>query len=99
MKFKLLAACILGVIISNSAIADGLATYTKTCAVCHAAGVAGAPKLGDKAAWAPRISTGVDALVASVSNGKGVMPPKGTCMDCSEADLKAAVDYIISQSK
>ena len=99
MKFKLLAACVLGVVLSNSAIADGLATYTKSCAVCHAGGVAGAPKLGDKAAWAPRISTGVDALVASVTNGKGVMPPKGTCMDCSDADLKDAVDYIIGQAK
>lgn len=99
MNFKLLTACVLGVVLSNSAIADGLATYTKSCAVCHATGVAGAPKLGDKAAWAPRISTGADALVASVTNGKGVMPPKGTCMDCSGADLKAAVDYIVSQSK
>ena len=99
MTFKLLAACVIGVVLSNSAIADGLATYTKSCAVCHAAGVAGAPILGDKTAWAPRISTGVDALVASVTNGKGVMPPKGTCMDCSDADLKAAVDYIVGQSK
>ena len=99
MKLKFLPVLLLAIVLPNTLLADGLATYTKTCAVCHTAGVAGAPKLGDKAAWASRINSGVDALLASVSAGKGAMPPKGTCMDCSEADLKAALEYMVSQSK
>ena len=85
------------------AVADGGAAgkqlYQKSCQACHATGVANAPKLGDKAAWAPRIATGMDALVASAINGKNVMPPKGTCMSCSDDDLKAAVEYMVSQSQ
>ncbi|MCV5950370.1 c-type cytochrome, partial [Escherichia coli] len=53
------------------------ALYQQACAVCHAAGVAGAPKLGDKAAWGARLASGVDGLTASVIKGKGAMPPKG----------------------
>jgi cytochrome c5 len=62
-------------------------------------GVAGAPKQGDKAAWAPRIATGMDALVASAINGKNIMPPRGACASCSDDDIKAAVQYMVSQSK
>ena len=65
---------------------------------CHAAGVAGAPKLGDKAAWAPRIQTGTDALYASAIKGKGAMPPKGGSA-ASDADIHAAVDYMVSAAK
>ncbi len=79
--------------------ADGPAVYQKSCQACHATGVAGAPKLGDKEAWAPRIATGIDAMVAVVISGKGAMPPKGACMDCSDDDLKAAVEYMVSQGK
>ena len=60
-----------------AAKADGKAVYEKTCAVCHATGLAGAPKFGDKAAWAPRIATGIDALHNSALHGKNAMPPKG----------------------
>ena len=67
--------------------------------VCHAAGVANAPKLGDKAAWEPRIKTGMDTLYASVLKGKGAMPPKGTAMASSDADIKAAVDYMVGTAK
>lgn len=77
----------------------GKATYDTKCSVCHASGVAGAPKYGDKAAWAPRIATGMDALLKSATNGKNAMPPKGTCMDCSEADLKAAIEYMTAAAK
>lgn len=77
----------------------GKEIYDTKCAVCHANGVAGAPKLGDKEAWAPRIATGEEALMTSVINGKNAMPPKGTCMDCSDADLKSAMDYLISNSQ
>lgn len=79
--------------------AAGQQVYQKSCQSCHAAGVAGAPKLGDKDAWAPRIATGIDALVASSINGKGIMPPKGACASCSDDDLKAAVEYMVSESQ
>jgi cytochrome c5 len=77
------------------AAADGKAVYEKTCAVCHKVM---APKLGDKAAWAPRIKQGADALTASVIKGKGAMPPKGGST-LPDADIKAAVEYIMSQAK
>ena len=78
----------------------GKALYDKSCQVCHAAGIAGAPKFGDKAAWAPHIAKGLPELYKSAVNGtpKG-MPPKGTAMDASDADLKAAVDYMVGASK
>jgi cytochrome c5 len=78
---------------------SGKAVYDATCQVCHAAGVAGAPKLGDKAAWAPRLSTGAAALLASVIKGKNAMPPKGGNPTLPDADVKAAVDYMVSQAK
>lgn len=79
--------------------ADGKAVYDKTCVVCHASGVANAPKLGDKAAWAPRIATGNDAMLSSVVKGKGAMPPKAGAPDLSEADLKAAIVYMVAAAK
>ena len=85
--------------VAANASADGKATYDGKCAVCHASGVAGAPKLGDKDAWAPRIATGIDAMLAVAIKGKGGMPPKGTCMDCSDDDLKAAIQYMVDSSK
>jgi cytochrome c5 len=78
---------------------DGQQVYMKACVACHATGVAGAPKLGDKEAWAPRIATGMDALMNSAINGKNVMPPRGTCASCSDEELKAAVEYMVSQSQ
>ena len=74
------------------------ALYTQTCQVCHAAGVAGAPKLGDKAAWAPRLAQGVDGLTASAIKGKGAMPPKGGST-ASDAEIKAVVAYMVSNAK
>lgn len=79
--------------------ADGKAVYDKTCVACHASGVANAPKFGDKAAWAPRIATGRDALVASVVKGKGAMPPKAGAASLSYDDIKAAVDYMVGAAK
>ncbi|GAB3476970.1 c-type cytochrome [Polaromonas eurypsychrophila] len=74
------------------------ALYTQACAACHVAGVANAPKLGDKAAWAPRVAMGVDALTASVIKGKGAMPPRGGSTG-SDADIKAVVQYMVSSVK
>ena len=79
--------------------ASGKATYDSVCHVCHGAGVAGAPKLGDKAAWAPRIKQGVAALHANAMKGKGAMPPKGGNPSLSDADVSAAVDYMVSAAK
>ena len=76
----------------------GEALYKQACVACHAAGVAGSPKFGDKAAWAPRIKTGLDALYASAIKGKGVMPPRGGTA-ASDADVHAAVDYMVSAAK
>lgn len=79
--------------------ADGKAVYDKTCSVCHAAGVANAPKFGDKAAWAPRAATGTNALVASVISGKGAMPPKAGAGDLKEDDIRAAVEFMLAASR
>jgi cytochrome c5 len=81
------------------AAGDGKAIYEKVCAVCHAAGVAGAPKTGDKAAWAPRIKLGMEALYASSIKGKGAMPPKGGAAQLSDAEIKAAVDHLVGLAK
>lgn len=78
--------------------ADGKAAYEGACAMCHAAGIAGAPKTGDKAAWKPRIAQGIDALYASALNGKNAMPPKGGS-SLPDAQVKAAVDYLVQAAK
>jgi len=78
---------------------DGKKIYDTVCMVCHAAGIAGAPKFGDKAQWAPRIKTGIDALYTASLKGKGAMPPKGGNTALPDADVKAAVDYMVSAAK
>ncbi len=80
------------------AAGGGEALYKQACAVCHVAGVANAPKLGDKAAWAPRIQQGVPMLVQSVIKGKGAMPPKGGST-APDAEIQAAVEYMVGASK
>jgi cytochrome c5 len=75
-------------------------TYNSTCGSCHAVGVAGAPKLGDVAAWEPRIAQGMDVLYDHGINGLGVaMPARGLCMTCSDDDIKALVDYMVDSVK
>ena len=81
------------------AAADGKKVYDAGCVACHGAGVAGAPKFGDKAAWAPRIKTGMDAMYTVALKGKGVMPAKGGNPALSDADIKAAVDYMVAAAK
>lgn len=85
---------------SGVASADkGKEIYDTKCFTCHASGVAGAPKFGDKAAWEPRVAKGMDEIMKIVIGGKGAMPPKGTCMDCSDEDLKKSVEYMIEAAK
>ncbi len=74
------------------------ALYAQSCQACHASGVAGAPKLGDKAAWAPRAAQGVDAMVASAIKGKGAMPPRGGST-AADADIRATVVYMLGTVK
>jgi cytochrome c5 len=75
---------------------NGQAVYNQDCALCHNAM---SPKLGDKTAWAPLIKEGSAALVASTIKGKGAMPARGGHADLSDADAKAAVEYMESQSQ
>ncbi len=81
------------------AAADGKATYEASCQLCHAAGVAGAPKLEDTEGWAARIEQGMDLLVEHAIKGyqgsAGYMPPKGGNMSLSDEDVKAAVEYMV----
>ncbi|HET9653094.1 MAG TPA: c-type cytochrome [Usitatibacter sp.] len=82
-----------------AASANGKKTYDGVCVACHAAGVAGAPKFGDKAAWAPRLKAGKDSLYNSALKGKGAMPAKGGNAGLPDADVKAAVDYMVSAAQ
>ncbi|KAF0190825.1 MAG: nosC [Gammaproteobacteria bacterium] len=84
------------------AAADGAAVFNAVCNMCHGSGVGGAPKLGDKAAWQPRIAKGVATLEEHAINGfkdKGVMPPRGGKASLSDADVKAAVAYMVDAAK
>ncbi|WP_126443652.1 c-type cytochrome [Sulfuricystis multivorans] len=76
---------------------SGEELYKAVCSACHEAGVAGAPKAGDKAAWGPRIAQGYDALVASAKAGKGAMPPKGGS-DATDEELARAVAYLANKA-
>lgn len=83
--------------------AHGKSVFNKTCAMCHAVGAAGAPKPGDQADWGPRIAQGTDVLYKHATEGftgaKGVMPARGGASTLSDDDVKAAVDYMVEQSK
>ncbi len=69
--------------------------YKSTCALCHATGVAGAPKFRDEADWKARMAVGMDEMLAIAIKGKGAMPPKGTCMDCSDQELRMTIEYML----
>ncbi len=75
---------------------SGEAIYGQYCQLCHASGLAGAPKQGDSAAWQTRLDGhgSFDALLQSAINGLNVMPPKGNCSDCSDEELSAAIEFI-----
>ncbi|MBE1300507.1 MAG: cytochrome c5 family protein [Alteromonadaceae bacterium] len=74
---------------------SGADIYNSSCIACHGAGVLGAPKLQDAAGWAPRMEQGFDTVLANAINGINAMPPMGTCGDCSNDDIKAAIEYMI----
>ncbi|PKO48596.1 MAG: cytochrome c5 family protein [Betaproteobacteria bacterium HGW-Betaproteobacteria-4] len=77
---------------------DGATIYNTVCGACHNTGAAGAPKIDDKAAWAPRLALGKDALINSVTNGKNAMPPKGGAT-LSEEEIKGVVEYVMGKAK
>jgi cytochrome c5 len=104
-KMSIALGLMLGLSLSAQAadLAQGKKVYEGTCFACHATGVAGSPKVGDKAEWKGRIAQGMGTLEKHAIHGfqgkKGVMPPKGGRTDLSDADVKAAIAYMVSQSK
>jgi cytochrome c5 len=74
---------------------SGADIYNKACVACHTSGVLGAPKLQVAADWTARLENGFDTVWQNAINGINAMPPKGTCGDCSDDDIKAAVEYMI----
>lgn len=81
-------------------IADiGHNRYEQTCKMCHDTGLADSPKLGDKAAWKPRIDQGMETLIKHAIHGLKAMPPKGGCTSCSDEEIQKAVEYMVSKSK
>ena len=97
VKFK--QAAVQPAVAATVKAATSKTVFEANCAVCHVPGAANAPKFGDKAAWRPRIKSGVENLYKSAINGKNAMPPKGGNAALADADVKAAVDYIVSQSR
>lgn len=88
-----------GVAVADTGASGGTAksgeeVYNTFCFACHTAGVGGAPKLGSAEEWAPRLDKGMDAMWQTTLDGLGAMPPKGTCMSCSDDELQAAIDYM-----
>lgn len=77
---------------------SGADIYNGVCMACHATGAAGAPKVGDKAAWAPRAEQGEDTLLKHAINGIRAMPPRGTCADCSDDELKGAIEHMLKET-
>jgi cytochrome c5 len=80
-------------------LAAGEKIYTASCASCHAAAVMGAPKLGDKPSWTPRIAKGVTVLYASATNGLNMMPPRGGNAALKDEEVKSVVDFMVSKAQ
>ena len=77
----------------------GAQVYETKCLSCHGTGAAGAPKYGDAAAWEPRIGKGVETLYTHAISGFNAMPAMGLCMDCSDDEIRAAVDHMLEAVK
>jgi cytochrome c5 len=84
---------------ANVDLAHGKQLFNTVCAACHQTGVAGAPKLGDKAAWAPRIAQGFDTLVEHALKGYKAMPPKGGAVNLPDQEIISAVGYVVSEGQ
>ena len=92
------SSSVVSTVTSNQIERSGEQVYSK-CQSCHDSGIMDAPKFGSLEDWAPRIERGIDDLLTVAIAGKGGMPPKGTCMDCSDKELKSAIQYIIDKAK
>jgi len=107
MKKTIIATAIMALSMATSAqaadLAGGKATYDMACAACHSTGVAGSPKVGDKAAWKARVAQGMKVMVDHANKGfqgkKGFMPAKGGRANLSDAAIADAVAYMVDLSK
>ena len=90
-RFLLVA---LFLVASGSWADSALETYNRTCRICHANGVGGAPKTGDVDAWRPRLEKGMESLIRASNKGLNGMPPKGMCYECSDQDYEALISYM-----
>lgn len=84
---------------ASSGPMSGQEVYDQFCFACHNIGVSGAPKINEVADWEPRIAKGIDTLWENTKNGIGLMPAGGTCMSCSEDELRAAMDYMVDSGR
>lgn len=101
MKFRFIGGALAAgmlMMAGQAGAANGKAVYEATCVACHGTGAAGAPKTGDKAAWAARLKDPA-AMKTSALKGKGIMPPKGGNAALPDADVIAAVEYMVNLSK
>ena len=105
-QFRVVPAVAMAAALMSGAVAadvsegfDAAATYRQSCFACHNSGAAGAPKVGDAAAWAARLEKGFDAVVATAIKGVNAMPPKGMCFTCTDDDVRAVVQYMVDNSK
>jgi len=78
---------------------SGEQIFQTYCAECHSTGISGAPKLGDKQAWVPRLAQGQDVLVQHALRGYKFMPGRGSCSTCTDAEIKASVEFMVSKVK
>ena len=85
--------------VTPAMLAQGKAVYEKNCGTCHASGIAGAPKLGDKPAWKKHIAHGLEHMAEIAIRGEGAMPPRGGNPKLSDAEVRAAVAYIMENSR
>ena len=94
-------ACGGGVAMAEGAVRSGEDVYNAACMACHSAGIAGAPKVGEQMAWASRIAKGMDVLYDSGINGVAGtgMIARGGCADCSDDEIKLAVDFMVEGSR
>lgn len=97
LVLTVLAACAAGSV--HAADRKGEAVFGAVCTGCHSAGVMGAPKLGSKSDWAPRIAQGKPTLYQHALAGYKGMPPRGTCTTCTDQEIKNAVDYMVGKAK
>ena len=81
-------------VVVEAAGRSGADVYTLRCHVCHEGGLNDAPKIGDAAAWQPRLEKGMDELLRTTKEGLNLMPAMGTCMTCSDTELRAAIDHM-----